>query len=278
MRRTTTLTALLSLGALSLGAGPVALPAAAAATCDGKVATMVVPPTEAYPPPFVVGTAGDDVIVGSDGDDHIDGAGGNDTINAGGANDFLVGGLGTDTMTGGVGSDRFDFNTVAEIGNGATRDVIRDFAHLIDKIDLSTIDANGAADFKTRRCRVSSVDIVGSFSVAGPAQSATVTIHKGLPTNPAKCTATGGGTGPVFNVPVDGCRLKRGKYWVTAQANMDFQPNGQWYWSTTAETKLAEDMWRNPGGGFGTACTDYGTNNECLGFGVIDYLFAVNKG
>ena len=48
-------------------------------------------------------------------------------------------------MTGGAGADDFDFNTVAEMGNGATRDVITDFAHLSDDIDLSTIDANGAA-------------------------------------------------------------------------------------------------------------------------------------
>ena len=31
----------------------------------------------------------------------------------------MVGGAGKDTMTGGAGNDRFDFNTVAEIGNGA---------------------------------------------------------------------------------------------------------------------------------------------------------------
>jgi hypothetical protein len=48
-------------------------------------------------------------------------------------------------MTGGALHDVFDFNLVSEIGNGATRDVIADFAHLIDDIDLLTIDANGAA-------------------------------------------------------------------------------------------------------------------------------------
>ena len=137
-------------------------------------------------------------------------------------------------------------------------------------------DANGAADFKTTgKCKVKTVDIVGSFSVAGPAQSATITIHKGSPTNPAKCTATGGGTGPSFSVPVSGCKLRKGKYWVTAQGNMDFQPNGQWYWSTTA-IQGAEDMWRNPGGGFAVGCTDYGTNGTCLGF-PSDYLFTINK-
>ena len=32
---------------------------------------------------------------------------------------------------------------MAEIGRGATRDIIRDFVHLVDDIDLATIDANG---------------------------------------------------------------------------------------------------------------------------------------
>ncbi len=107
MRRTTTLTALLSLGVLTLAAGPVASSTAAAATCDGKVATIVVPPTTAYPPPFVVGTAGDDVIVGSDGDDRIDGAGGNDTICGLAGGDRILGGAGDDRLFGGL--DFYDY-------------------------------------------------------------------------------------------------------------------------------------------------------------------------
>jgi len=93
----------------------------------------------------LVGNAFDNTITGNAGINTLDGAAGKDTINAGGGNDLVVGGLGTDAMTGGVGNDRFDFNSTAEIGNGATRDVIADFGHLIDKIDLATIDANGAA-------------------------------------------------------------------------------------------------------------------------------------
>ncbi len=73
------------------------------------------------------------------------GLAGNDTLSGLGGNDLIVGGTGKDTMTGGAANDRFDFNTVAEIGNGITRDIIADFGHLIDKIDLATIDANGAA-------------------------------------------------------------------------------------------------------------------------------------
>ena len=47
-------------------------------------------------------------------------------------------------MTGGTDSkDVFDFNAITETGNtSTTADTITDFKHLLDKIDLSTIDAN----------------------------------------------------------------------------------------------------------------------------------------
>ena len=61
-----------------------------------------------------------------------------------GAN-VLLGGLGSDTMIGNGGSDTFKFNSVAESSiTNTTRDVITDFKHGIDHIDLSVIDANGA--------------------------------------------------------------------------------------------------------------------------------------
>ncbi len=109
------------------------------------------------------GNAAANVMTGNAGNNKLNGLGGNDTINGGARNDILtggagkdtliggagndrvIGGLGKDSMTGGVGADDFDFNSVAEIGRGATRDVVRDFVHLVDDIDLSTIDANGAA-------------------------------------------------------------------------------------------------------------------------------------
>jgi hypothetical protein len=54
----------------------------------------------------------------------------------------ITGGLGKDTMRGGAGHDVFDFNAINEIGKtAATRDVILDFKHKTDDIDLKTIDA-----------------------------------------------------------------------------------------------------------------------------------------
>ncbi len=61
-----------------------------------------------------------------------------------GAN-FFQGGLGKDTFSGGSDRDLYDFNAVADSEAGAaTRDVITDFDHLVDKIDLSGIDADAA--------------------------------------------------------------------------------------------------------------------------------------
>ena len=85
------------------------------------------------------------VIIGNAANNILSGSSGIDALNGGTGNDILIGGAGKDAMTGGAGADDFDFNSIAEIGNGATRDIIRDFVHLTDDIDLSTIDANGAA-------------------------------------------------------------------------------------------------------------------------------------
>ena len=56
---------------------------------------------------------------------------------------YFQGGLGKDAFTGGGGRDLYDVNAVAESGVGATkRDVITDFLHLTDDIDLTGIDAD----------------------------------------------------------------------------------------------------------------------------------------
>ena len=60
-------------------------------------------------------------------------------------NNYFQGGNGKDSFTGGSGRDLYDFNAVAESGVGATnRDVITDFDHLVDDIDLMGMDANTA--------------------------------------------------------------------------------------------------------------------------------------
>jgi Ca2+-binding RTX toxin-like protein len=89
------------------------------------------------------GSSGRDTMSGGEGMDGFHGLGGNDRIRAGGGNDFVDGGYGKDRMTGGDGADIFDFNLSAQTGNtNRSRDIITDFAHLIDDFDLAGMDAS----------------------------------------------------------------------------------------------------------------------------------------
>ena len=74
----------------------------------------------------------------------IEGAIGSGKADTGRASaNWFQGGLGKDTFTGGGGRDLYDFNAVAESGiTTTTHDVITDFAHLTDEIDLMGIDAD----------------------------------------------------------------------------------------------------------------------------------------
>ena len=59
----------------------------------------------------------------------------------GAGQDALIGGAGQDTLTGGAGTDTFKFGATSDT-TVALRDTIKDFVHWVDKIDLSSIDAN----------------------------------------------------------------------------------------------------------------------------------------
>jgi Ca2+-binding RTX toxin-like protein len=130
---------------------------ASAADPTGSTPTPIPTPTPTptpTPAPTPTPTAGDHSITGSSGsetlngdafDNVISGLGGNDTINGGAGNDSIIGGAGRDVMTGGAGLDRFVFSSVSDMNTTvSTRDVITDFSHGTDKIDLSAIDANGS--------------------------------------------------------------------------------------------------------------------------------------
>jgi serralysin len=83
----------------------------------------------------LTGRGGDDILTGSLGGDSLDGGAGNDT---------LIGGTEKDRLTGGADADVFRFATAAEAGQGATADVILDFEHLVDVIDVSAFMAGAA--------------------------------------------------------------------------------------------------------------------------------------
>lgn len=96
--------------------------------------------------------------------DKLFGSSGNDTLLGGSGNDTLIGGSGMDSLTGGTGSDIFDFNSLSEMTiSGSTTDVISDFTHGTDKIDLSTLDANTT----TTTNDTFAATFVSSFTQAG---------------------------------------------------------------------------------------------------------------
>lgn len=100
------------------------------------------------------GNAGNDVLRGSEGKDTLNGGAdadtliggdGADKLNGGSGGDVLRGLDGADVLTGGANADRFDFDDPADT-TGVLCDRITDFSRSQgDKIDLSTIDANGNA-------------------------------------------------------------------------------------------------------------------------------------
>ncbi len=70
------------------------------------------------------------------------GNGGANALTGNAAANVITGGGGRDVLTGGVGGDTFDFNSAKESTGGKTHDLIKDFKHLTDQIDVSSIDAD----------------------------------------------------------------------------------------------------------------------------------------
>jgi Ca2+-binding RTX toxin-like protein len=112
------------------------------------------------------GGSGSDTLIAIE---NLTGSNNNDTLTGNSLANVLTGGLGKDLLTGGAGSDLFDFNAWSEIGlTSATRDVINDFAPGVDKIDLSTLDANeGFAGNQAFSAPVVGGTFSGAFANAG---------------------------------------------------------------------------------------------------------------
>ncbi|MBI5259970.1 MAG: M10 family metallopeptidase C-terminal domain-containing protein [Burkholderiales bacterium] len=83
-----------------------------------------------------------DTLYGGNGDDTLVGGDGADTLNGWYGNDTLLSGWGADVLTGGGGADKFRFNAVLDSTTISGVDKLMDFQQGLDKIDLSTIDAN----------------------------------------------------------------------------------------------------------------------------------------
>jgi hypothetical protein len=67
----------------------------------------------------------------------------------------------------------------------------------------------------------------------------------------------------IVDISAAPCFLPQGTYWVAAQARMDYDPFGQWGWQRQSVQTGAGAVWRNPGDGFGSGCTNWSPLAAC---------------
>jgi hypothetical protein len=151
--------------------------------------------------------------------------------------------------------------------------------------DLDIYDAEAADDFTVpggTRWVLTGVTVTGVyFNGPGPADYEKLVIYEDA----------GGMPGAVvfarkwqahdvvgsFTFTLPHLRLDSGTYWLSLQPVMAFDPNGEWGWETRSVQSGNPAVWRNPGNGFGTGCTDWGNMVGCLGsLGEgPDFMFAI---
>ena len=126
-------------------------------------------------------------------------------------------------------------------------------------------DAEGADDFVVpagETWTLTEVDVLGTYSVAGPCDLANVRIYADNAGMPGTLMYE------YLNVPADpspegnlfceipDTQLTEGTYWMSVQGRMDYTPGGQWYWSRQGPPTIGYEFhWQNPGGGFGGLTT-----------------------
>jgi hypothetical protein len=84
--------------------------------------------------------------------------------------------------------------------------------------------------------------------------------------------------GNVTLANIRGVKLAGGNtYWLSVQANRMKFNLGLWYWGTRAVQRGSAAMWENPGDGFASGCTTWGTLSTCIGSQGEgpDFLFAL---
>ncbi len=128
---------------------------------------------------------------------------------------------------------------------------------------------------------VDQVDIAGNYDgFTGTADSFNVFIYTNAITTPGELVASRTGmfyTNVItdFSITVTPTiTLTPGKYWVSVQANENYELDGQWYWTARTVTNSNPAAWQNPGDGFGTGCTTWGRRLTCIpGMNNPDQVF-----
>lgn len=133
---------------------------------------------------------------------------------------------------------------------------------------------------------IDQVTTVGTQSTGGSATSVDVFFYgdaAGFPDTGAGANCSYLGVVPtsqtagsyVVDLPTS-CILPTGFFWLTMISNQTFGGgNGQHFWSNRTTQNFSGGVWRNPGDGFGSGCTDFDRQTTCgVGGGTNpDFLF-----
>ena len=131
--------------------------------------------------------------------------------------------------------------------------------------DFPTFSADLADDFSVptgQTWTIMSVDADGVyFNGPGPANSWNIYIYANAGGMPGAVVFSAlnqpvvvSGTTYTVNLTTPAV-LTCGTYWVESQANMTFNPNGEWGWTDRTVQSGNPAQWQNPGGGFGVCPT-----------------------
>jgi hypothetical protein len=159
----------------------------------------------------------------------------------------------------------------------------QNFQAAFDQFDSETAD-----DFVVparQLWTVTTVDVQGDYSTAGPADSFNVVFYANNGTLPGIDVAArasmaytnSGGSGGDFTITLSpAVTLGSGTYWVGVQANQDSSVAGQWFWRNRTVQANQGAAWRNPGNGFGTGCTSFTLKTTCIGAQGPDQVFKLS--
>jgi VCBS repeat-containing protein len=112
-------------------------------TLDGTSQEDIIAGTSSLTGETINGANKNDLLFGNAGNDILNGGNGNDLLVGGAGSDTLNGNADSDVLVGGAGIDTFNFSATSDSSATLTlSDVIADFVHGTDKINLSAIDAN----------------------------------------------------------------------------------------------------------------------------------------
>src|SRR6266487_5720509 len=139
--------------------------------------------------------------------------------------------------------------------------------------DFPTFSSDLADDFVVpggQTWNVQSIDADGVyFNGPGPAASFNVFFYANSGSLPGAQVFsatnqpfTQSGSTFTVNLPSPAI-LTAGTYWVEIQANMTFNPNGEWGWTDRTVQSNNPAAWQNPGGGFGM-CPTWTVKTVCI--------------